>query len=63
MESCEICGATEDLYEYDRQGNRPIMCCQRGKCGMQLQRDEQDQAEYEYQRDLDALNDLHGRRF
>ncbi len=63
MDCCEICGATEDLYEYDRQGTRPIMCCSIGKCGMELQRDERDQAETAYQQDLDALNERHGLRF
>jgi hypothetical protein len=56
MDSCEICGATEDLGVYDRRGGRDIYICNRGECAQTAQRDERDQYEMEYQDALDELN-------
>ena len=59
MESCEICGATEDVYHYSTEGKHQLWVCQRGDCSREMQRFEREDAERAYQDELDALNDRH----
>lgn len=58
MECCEICGAVHDLYEYDIGR----FCCQRGKCGFEMQRQEREDAQEELERDLEEVYERHGYR-
>lgn len=61
MDSCEICGAIDDIMEYDELNRRMVYVCSRGKCCQEMDREMRAMADEEYERDLEDLNARHGR--
>lgn len=56
MDSCQICGATDDLYEDENFQGRTVYICNRGSCSREWNRDMRDEIAMERQARHDAID-------